>query len=52
MTVTSTGENTKMDSWRKFKRQDPAVRCAVKFGQAISGASLADMVAKRNQNPE
>nr|8G5Z_LW Chain LW, eL24 [Homo sapiens] len=37
---------------RKHKKGQSRTRRAVKFQRAITGASLADIMAKRNQKPE
>uniref|UniRef100_A0A8I6G430 Large ribosomal subunit protein eL24 n=1 Tax=Rattus norvegicus TaxID=10116 RepID=A0A8I6G430_RAT len=47
--LSSTEENTRKDSRKKFKRKEPTLQ---KFQRAITGASLADIMAKRNQKPE
>ena len=48
--LSSTEENTERDSRKKLKKK--RTRRAVKFQRAITGASLADIMAKRNQKPE
>ena len=49
--LSSTEENTERDSRKKLKKKK-RTRRAVKFQRAITGASLADIMAKRNQKPE
>ena len=49
--LSSTEENTERDSRKKLKKKKRTHR-AVKFQRAITGASLADIMAKRNQKPE
>jgi large subunit ribosomal protein L24e len=41
-----------LDCLLQKKAQKKRTRCAVKFQQAIIGASLADIMAKRNRKPQ